>query len=167
MVEAAVFYGFSALILLSALFTVTSKNVLRSAVWLAVCLLGVAAIFMQLNAYFIAGIQILLYVGAVVVLAIFVINLTRQIAGKDAPQSNGQVLPAVLVSLFTAALLSAAVIKSGWAGKILAKTGQDNTEQIGRLLLTDFVVPFEAVSVLLLAALIGAVVLVASEEGRK
>lgn len=167
MVEAAIFYGFSALVLLSAVFTVTSKNILRSAVWLAICLLGVAAIFMLLNSYFLAGIQILLYVGAVMVLTIFVINLTRQIAGKNTPQMNGQVIPALLVSFFTAVLLVTAVLKSGWMGRLLNKTTEDNTELIGRMLLTDFVVPFEVVSVLLLAALIGAVVIVAGKGDEK
>ena len=167
MTEAILFYAFAGLILLSAILMVTSKNVFYSALYLALSLMGVAAIFVILNAYFLAGIQVLIYIGAVVVLAIFVINLTKQITGKDSPQFNRQIIPAILVSLTSAAVIILAVLKSGWAADITHTIPAAKTELIGKLLLTDFVVPFEVISVLLLASLIGAVVIVSADKEEK
>jgi len=165
MTEQVLFYAFAAVILASALMMVSSKNVFYSALWLALCLFGVAAVFVLLDAYFLAGIQVLIYIGAVVVLAIFVINLTRQITGKQARQMNKQVIPAVLASLLAFALIAAALLKGGWGMRLARHAADDKIPLIGELLLTKYVVPFEAVSVLLLAALIGAVVIVSKDGG--
>ena len=167
MVGAILFYSFAAVIVISALLMVSARNVFHSALWLALCLFGVAAIFVLLNAYFLAGIQLLLYVGAVVVLALFVINLTKAITGKEQKQVNAQVIPAILVSMLTGVLILLAVLKTDWSTRMAQNVAEDKTATIGRLLLTDFVVPFEVVSVLLLAALIGAIVIVAKDEGGK
>jgi NADH-quinone oxidoreductase subunit J len=147
---------------------VASRNIFHSALYLALCLFGVAAIFVLLNSYFLAGRQVLIYIGAIVILTIFVINLTKEITGRDIPQMNGQVIPAILASGLTAALIILTVIKTDWTTRMgqsvgsLAKT--DNTGIIGRQLLTDFILPFEIASVLLLAALIGAVVIVSRDK---
>ena len=167
MVESILFYSFAAVIVVSALLMVTARNVFHSALWLALTLFGVAAIFVLLNAYFLAGIQVLIYIGAVVVLALFVITLTKSITGKDSKQMNGQVVPAALVSLLTLVLILLAVLKTDWGTRMAQSVAEDKTALIGKLLLTDFVVPFEVVSVLLLAALIGAIVIVAKDEGDK
>jgi NADH:ubiquinone oxidoreductase subunit 6 (subunit J) len=168
MVELVIFYAFAALILLSAVLMTTSRNIFHSALYLALCLFGVAAIFVLLNSYFLAGIQVLIYIGAVVILTIFVINLTREITGKLIPQTNKQVIPAILASLLTAGLIILTVLKTGWGarlGQSVAKmSNTDNVGLIGRQFLTDFVLPFEIASVLLLAALIGAVVIVSKDE---
>jgi NADH-quinone oxidoreductase subunit J len=164
MIEMVLFYSFAAVILAAALLMVTSKNIFHSALYLAFTLFGVAAIFVLLHSYFLAGIQVLIYIGAVVVLTIFVINLTKEITGKTIPQMNGQVIPAILVSILALALIVSAVLKTDWLTRIPASTMEDNTALLGNQLLTNFAVPFEVVSVLLLAALIGAVVIVAKEK---
>ncbi|MCX7699051.1 MAG: NADH-quinone oxidoreductase subunit J, partial [Candidatus Goldbacteria bacterium] len=145
---------------------VTSKNIFHSALYLATVLFGVAGIFVLLNSYFLAGIQVLIYIGAVVVLAIFVINLTRKITGEDIPQFNKQIIPSFIVSALSVILIILVVLKTDWFKRIQGGTvaAVDNTAIIGRQFLTDFVIPFEVVSVLLLAALIGAIVLVARDR---
>ncbi len=162
-----IFYLMAFLIIVSAVLMVTSKNIFHSALYLAAVLFGVAGIFVLLNSYFIAGIQVLIYIGAVVVLAIFVINLTRKITGEEIPQFNKKVLPSFIVSLLSIALIILAVLKTDWFKRIQGKVAasMDNTTIIGRQFLTDFIIPFEVVSVLLLAALIGAIVLVAKDRG--
>ena len=131
-------------------------------------LFGVAGIFVLLDAYFLAGIQVLIYIGAVVVLAAFVINLTKQITGKDSPQFNKKIIPAIISAALTGALIILSVLKTDWATRIAQETAADKTAKIGKLLLTDFVLPFEIVSVLLLAAMVGAVIIVTSDkEGGK
>ncbi|MFP4466844.1 MAG: NADH-quinone oxidoreductase subunit J [Candidatus Goldiibacteriota bacterium] len=164
MAESIIFYGFSAVIVVSALLMVLSKNVFHSALWLALTLFGVAGIYVLLNAYFLAGVQVLIYIGAVVVLAVFVINLTKSITGKDSPQRNNSVLLAAMVSFAALFLILSALLKTAWGAAVSKTALPDSTPLIGKLLLTDFVVPFEVVSVLLLAALVGAVAIVSKDK---
>ncbi|MBN2753534.1 MAG: NADH-quinone oxidoreductase subunit J [Candidatus Goldbacteria bacterium] len=164
MVETILFYGFAALILISALLMVFAPNIYHSALFLALSLFGVAGIYVVLNSYFLAGIQVLVYIGAVVVLSLFVINLTRRIIEADSDQHNEQLLPAVIISALTAFLIISAALKTNWGKMIAHRVAQDNTALTGRLLLNEFVVPFEVVSVLLLAALIGAIAIVAGDK---
>jgi NADH-quinone oxidoreductase subunit J len=111
---------------------------------------------------------VLIYIGAVVVLLIFVKKHTRQIAGSSAAQVNEAVVPALITSLLTITLIVLAVLKTDWAtriGKSVAQTeAMDNTAVIGTQLLTNFAIPFEVVSVLLLAALIGAIAIVSRDK---
>lgn len=162
-----IFYLMAFLIVVSAVLMVTSKNIFHSALYLASVLFGVAGIFVLLNSYFLAGIQVLIYIGAVVVLTIFVINLTKKITGQEIPQFNKQILPSFIVSALSTVLIILVILKTDWLKRIQGGTiaTKDNTAIIGRQFLTDFVIPFEVVSVLLLAALIGAIVLVARDKG--
>lgn len=164
MIESVLFYSFAAVIIAAALLMVTSRDIFHSALYLALTLFGVAAVFVLLHSYFLAGIQVLIYIGAVVVLTIFVINLTKEITGRTIPQMNGQVIPAILVSILALGLIMSAVLKTDWATRMQASSAGDNTALLGTQLLTNFAVPFEVVSVLLLAALIGAVVIVSKDR---
>lgn len=164
MVELILFYFWAAVIIIAAIFTVISKNIYYSALWLGLTLFGVAGIFVLLNAYFLAGIQVLIYIGAVVVLTIFVINLTKEITGKLEKQHNKQVIPALISCILCVFLIISAVLKTDWATRIIHTTADDKTAKIGNLLLNDFVLPFEFASVLLLVALIGAIVIVSSDK---
>ncbi|HDT15615.1 MAG TPA: NADH-quinone oxidoreductase subunit J [Firmicutes bacterium] len=167
MAESIIFYSLAAVIVASALFTVLSKNIFHSALWLALSLFGVAGIYVVLNSHFLAGIQVLIYIGAIVVLAIFAINLTKSITGKDIPQMNGRTGAAFVVSAAGLFIIVSAVLKSAWGAAIAKGPAAGKTELIGKLLVGDFVIPFEVVSVLLLAALTGAVVIIsrAKEDG--
>ncbi len=167
MISLIFFYIFAVLIVISAIFVVISKNIYYSALWLALTLFSVAGVFILLNAYFLAGIQVLIYIGAVVVLTIFVINLTKEIEGKKEKQHNKQVIPALLASLTGAVLIILAVLKTDWSSRIINWTAYDETAKLGNFLLADFVIPFEAASVLLLIALIGSIAIVSLDKENK
>jgi NADH-quinone oxidoreductase subunit J len=172
MAEVILFYALAALLLLSAGLVVTVKDIFHAALWLALALFAVAALYVMLGAYFLAAIQVLIYIGAVVVLAIFVINLTRTVTGAPVTLSRRWVIPAALVSALTACLIVIALLKSADAGTPGAAAaaapplppGQDSAAVLGRHLLGDFVIPFELVSVLLLSALIAAIAIVGKDR---
>lgn len=165
--ETILFYALAAALLVSAGLVVTSRNIFHAALWLAVALFVVAALYVMLGAYFLAAIQVLIYIGAVVVLAIFVINLTRQVVGTPVTLARRWVIPAALVSALTACLIAVALLKSGLPGGQSPASGPggvDWTSVLGRHLLGDYVIPFELVSVLLLAALIAAIAIVGKDR---
>jgi NADH-quinone oxidoreductase subunit J len=165
MAETILFYALSAILLLSAGLVVTVRNIFHSALWLALALFTVAALYVMLGAYFLAAIQVLIYIGAVVVLAIFVINLTRTVTGAPVTLTRRWVIPAALVSALTACLIVVALLKSAGPAAARAVPGQEDTAAVlGRHLLGDFVLPFELVSVLLLSALIAAIVIVSKDR---
>ncbi len=158
-----VFWILATVIVVSALMVVTLRNIFHCALMLITSLSGVAGIFILLGAEFLAAAQILIYVGAVSVLMIFAIMLTRRLAGRKIPQVNRNATVGGLVALlFALAASELAVRTQAWklSGKPLP---DDVTSVIGQLLLTKFMLPFEVVSVLMLAALIGAVVLARGE----
>ena len=173
------FYALGALCVISGALVVTVKNIFHAALYLALCLFGVAALYVTLGAYFLAAIQVLVYIGAVVVLAIFVINLTRTVTGAPVTLSRRWVIPAALVSALTACLIIIALLKAGGpaggpeagpgpglsAGSAPAPLGgADSAAVLGRHLLGDYVLPFELVSVLLLSALIAAIAIVGKDR---
>lgn len=165
MAEMILFYALAALLLISAGLVVTVRNIFHAALWLALALFAVAALYVMLGAYFLAAIQVLIYIGAVVVLAIFVINLTRTVTGAPVTLSRRWVIPAALVSALTACLIVVALLKSAGAGGAdPASAGGDTAATLGRHLLGDFVIPFELVSVLLLSALIAAIAIVGKDR---
>jgi len=166
MADAILFYALAALLVVSAGLVVTVRNIFHAALYLAVALLAVAALYITLGAYFLAAIQVLLYIGAVVVLAIFVINLTRTVTGAPVTLTRRWVIPSALVSALTACLIVVALLKSGGGGAAPPVGGPapDTTAILGRHLLGDFVLPFELVSVLLLSALIAAIAIIAKDK---
>ncbi|MEW5922893.1 MAG: NADH-quinone oxidoreductase subunit J [Candidatus Zixiibacteriota bacterium] len=158
-----VFYLLSLALILSALMVVTLKNIFHCAIFLIITLFCVAGIYILLHAEFLAAVQVLIYVGAVSVLMIFAIMLTSQLTSKKIEQTNEQVTVAGLVSLAFLGSSMCAMLKTRWnIGEVTLP--ENNIMSLGKLLMTDFVLPFEVVSILLLAALIGAVVLARKES---
>jgi NADH-quinone oxidoreductase subunit J len=148
--EQLFFYIFAAIAVISALGVISVKNPVHSAVFLIACLLQVAAIFILLRSPFLAAVQVFIYVGAVVVLFLFAVMMLDIGRERLKEQIHGQkkiAVPAVILFLVLAGYLVAA-----------------NTEILGRLLYTRYIFPFEAVSVLLLVALIGAIILIIKEK---
>ena len=145
------------LTLLSAVKVVTAKNVVHAALFLVAALGGTAILFLMLSAEFVAWVVVLVYIGAVLVLFLFGIMITRAPTGKDAGlDSPNKLWPAVLSGL-TFVLLSWASI-DGFGSTEIAQLGEaTSTEVLGLALLGRFVIPFEVVSFVLLAALIGGV----------
>ncbi|MBI2167821.1 MAG: NADH-quinone oxidoreductase subunit J [Candidatus Omnitrophica bacterium] len=151
-------YLLMALSLLAAVGVVTFRNIFHSALALAGTLLGVAGIYLALRADFLAGVQILLYVGAVVTLILFAIMLTHRLGDPTIPQANKQSGPALAGLLILAALLGSLFLKTNWPVSEAALTPV-TVRVLAKALLGEFVFPFEVVSIVLLAALIGAIVI--------
>ena len=142
----------------SALRVVTSRNVVHAALYLVGTLLGAASLYVLLFAEFVAWVQVLVYVGAVVVLMLFGLMLTRAPIGKG-DFDNDQRGIAALVSLALFGVTSWIMVEAFEGQKIDIGDQKPTVEGIGEAIFSNFVLPFEVVSVLLLAALIGAVVI--------
>ncbi len=164
MTEQIVFYLFAFLIIASALAVVTLRNIFHCALFLILALFSVAGIFVLLHAEFLAVVQVLLYVGAVAILMIFAIMLTSQLAGKQTNLSNEQTFIGAFMTILLVFGLLFSLRETNFYISSKAAVSDQSTFEIGKLLMTDFVLPFELVSVLLLAALIGAILL-ARREG--
>jgi len=158
-----IFYLLSFVIIVAALLVVSLKNIFHSALFLILALFAVAGIYILLEAEFLAAVQVLIYVGAVAILIIFAIMLTSQLSSKAIKQSNEQVLLGIFVSAGFLMILLGSIPNTVWRisdGSLPV----NNTLSLGEYLMTDFILPFEVVSILLLAAMIGAIVL-ARKEG--
>jgi NADH-quinone oxidoreductase subunit J len=140
---------------------VTSKNVVHAALYLVVTLAMVGAVYLLLAAEFVAWVQVLIYVGAIVVLLLFSLMLTRAPIGTETLDNEQRGLAAIVAAGILAGL--AFLIQDSFAGARIHLTPV-RTSEIGVSIFRDYVLPFEVVSVLLLAALIGAVVLARKED---
>ena len=171
-----IFFLLSALMLVSGIMVVTVKNLIHAALWLISTFIGVAALYLLMEAEFLAIVQVLVYAGAVSILVLFAIMLTRQVTGEGTRQLNNR----WWVSLLVAALLFGGIIVptvwrqgSTWDTASLQvqntliepeqagipAVGIATTEDIGISLMREYLLPFEIVSVLLLAALVGSIVI--------
>jgi NADH-quinone oxidoreductase subunit J len=151
----------AAVILGSAVLVVTTRNLIHAALWLIVTLFGVAVLYALLNAGFLAVVQVVIYIGAIAVLFIFAVMLTRADLRDRTPQLNtGWWLNIVLAVLTFAGLIW---LFQSWTGfsKVASEipAGFDPVALLGNALISPdaYLLPFEVASVLLLAALVGAV----------
>ena len=148
--------------LVAALLVVTTPNLVHAALWLILTLFGVAATFVLLNATFLAVVQVVVYIGAIAVLMIFAIMLTRRVMKDAGPQTNSNWIWAALLGLVLFAGLTFVLINSGAVDASLPILADDvdTVAQLGLELVSPnaYVIPFEIASVLLLAAMIGAIV---------
>ena len=163
MVIKNVFFAILAILMIvSALKVVTTKNIVHAALWLVLVLAGVAGQFLLLGAEFVGVTQILVYIGAVIVLLLFGVMLTKASIGHEENiNMPNRVLPAVIGTLMFA-VMSYSIIDS-YRGEELPKETVTSAAMVSDSIFSDFIIPFEAVSVLLLAALIGAVVIARKE----
>ena len=152
-----VFLLFAALAVGSALLAMTTNQLVHSALWLVVTLGAVAGCFVLMTAEFVAWVQVLVYVGSVVVLVIFALMLTRQQSAISA-EVTGNRWTAGVLGLVAAVGLGATVI-SGFHGERIEGRRIGTAHSIGDALFNDWVLPFEILSGVLLAALIGAIVI--------
>jgi NADH-quinone oxidoreductase subunit J len=151
------FWVFAALAGASSIVVVTTRNVVHAALALAAALVGAAGIFILFGAEFVGLAQILIYVGAVVILFLFGIMLTSQQPGRPVVDNDQRWL-AALVALGIFGILAIGIL-AAFGGQQLRFKVAFPTRQLGTDLFTKWILPFEAVSVLLLAALVGAIVL--------
>ncbi|BDH08433.1 NADH-quinone oxidoreductase subunit J family protein [Streptomyces seoulensis] len=144
----------------AALITVTTRQLVHAALWLVVTLGGLAVEYLLLTAEFIAWVQVLIYVGSVVVLLLFGLMLTRAPIGRSPDADSGNRVPALVVAVASATALVWVVTDAFRATWIdLDGPAAGTTRVTGESLFRHWVLPFEALSVLLLAALVGAIVL--------
>ena len=144
----------------SAALVVTSRNVVRAALWLVVALGALAGCYLVLTAELVAVVQLLIYVGAVVVLLLFAVMFTRAPIGAADDLDTGNRPVAAVVALATAGLLIALLVDAFHAAYVDVRTAAPGSAAtIGGAVFRTWVLPFEVVSVLLLAALVGAIVL--------
>jgi NADH-quinone oxidoreductase subunit J len=155
------FYLLSGLAVLSGVLVITRKNPVHSALALILTLLSVSGLYLMLYAPFVAGVQIILYVGGIMVLFLFVIMLVNIEQSEKEKQFNQQWLPGILAALGLGTLFVVIYVK-GKAAFALAPPSMpeaDNTQRVGQMLYSNYMFPFEIASLLLLVAIIGAVVM--------
>jgi NADH-quinone oxidoreductase subunit J len=151
------------LLLSTAVRVVTTTNVIHAAVSLVFTLALTAVLFLLLSAEFVALVLILVYIGAVIVLFLFGIMITRAPLGKNAELDNDKNKKAGALIAFSIFLLFSYILINGFSGEI-AIDQATSTKLLGEILLTKFVFPFEIVSFVLLAALIGGITLARKDE---
>ncbi|HVM08114.1 MAG TPA: NADH-quinone oxidoreductase subunit J [Acidimicrobiales bacterium] len=161
MVAQNVFFGILALVMgVSAIRVVTVKNVVHAALYLVLVFAGVAGIFILLAAEFLAVVQVLVYIGAILVLFLFGTMLTRAPIGRTPDLDNpaGQRGLSALVALALFGFLGAILVDAFSDSKV-EPTGVVTSSDVALSIFQDYVIPFEVISILLTAALIGAVVI--------
>jgi NADH-quinone oxidoreductase subunit J len=148
-------------LVIAAILAAASRNLVRAVLWLGIVLALTAVLFVMLGAAFLATIQVLLYIGGVVTLMIFGVMLTNRAGGIEVPRQTRRKLPAAAVSIALFAALAAAILRGG-ADRLPAPATDAVAPSVGDLaatLLGKDLLAFEALSLLLLAAMIGAIVL--------
>jgi NADH-quinone oxidoreductase subunit J len=157
------FYGVAGVALLGAMGVLFLRNLFHAGLSLMLSLFAVAALFVLLGAEFLAGVQVLIYVGAVAVLILFAVMLTQRITSRSARQYTRALVPAFLVVV----VLAAATVLVVWKVELPplgTMPGTSAIEDLADLLLSTYLLPFEVISLLLLGALVGAIVLARKEE---
>lgn len=152
-----VYLAIGAAVVTSAFRVVTSQNVVHAALFLVATLAGSAALFLMLSAEFVAWTLVLVYIGAVVVLFLFGIMITRAPTGLDEGLDSDQKAWPALLSLAVFVVMAWTSIEAFGSNEVVTTGSPTSTELLGEALLGRFVVPFEVVSFVLLAALIGGI----------
>lgn len=160
------FYVIAAGIVFSALRVVTTKNVVHAALHLVAVLAGVGAQYVLLAAEFVAATQVLVYIGAIIVLFLFGIMLTRTRIGRDQDLTHKHWLGGAATALLLFGVMAYALLDEyGWsrsplpADTRITQVNGSNTATVSDAVFGQYLVPFEVISVVLLAALVGAIVL--------
>lgn len=166
--HAIAFYVFGILAVVLALATILHKNIFKSATFLAGMLFCLAALFVTLDAEFLAVVQVLVYIGAITILIVFAIMLTTRINDQDKAKFNDQRWIAGIATLGLLGLIVSVALKGGWGSVVTnaSELPKDILGAIGTALLSEFILPFDIVSILLLVALIGALH-IAKQDDRK
>jgi NADH:ubiquinone oxidoreductase subunit 6 (subunit J) len=159
--EAVGLAAVAAVLVVSSLLVVLSKNLFHSVLWLALALVATAGLFLLLRAEFLAAAQVLLYAGGVVTIVVFAIMLTERLAGESIRQMNRGIGWGAVFAVAVFGTVAWAVLRAAMPG---APAAPPTTAALGRALLTEWVLPFEVLAVLLVAALLGAVYLARTED---
>jgi len=153
--DVVAFWGLAVLLIGSALAVVLTKNLFHSVLWLALSLTAVAGIFLSLDAEFLAAVQLLLYAGGVITIVVFAIVVTERLVGERITQVSRRLLMGVIV----AGALLVALLRFLRGAELPVErpvVAVDVTRVLGQVLMTEFVLPFELLAVLLVIGLLGA-----------
>ena len=161
--EDALFWILAAAMLGSGLMVVTMRDIIRCGLAMIVCFGALAGIYVVLGAPLIAAAQVIVYIGAISVLILFAIMLTQTKAAPSRLVFQTQAVPAAIAAIVIALIIALAIAGTDW-GEVPRRI-RLATDELARLLFKDFVLPFEVVSVLLLAAVVGGVYLAKREPG--
>jgi NADH-quinone oxidoreductase subunit J len=161
-ISAIIFYLIAALILGAGILAVTTRKIFRAAIWLLFSLVGIAALYFWMQVEFIAAVQIIVYVGGIVVLIIFSIFLTEQ-SGKEMPRASlvrnlFAILAVVFGALFSCNLINEYFISDSERGPFHVAMADIGTQMLSTTAY-GYLLPFEVVSILLLSAMIGCIVI--------
>lgn len=158
-----IFFFLAGMILIPALSVVVSRNLFHAGLSLIVSFLGIAGIYVGLAAPFVAGMQVMVYAGAIAVILLFAFMLTHDIANPLQESSKLHQTAAGAVCLVLGAAIFRLLLSSGWES-LTAQPQETSLEALGTAFLTTYLVPFELVSILLLMTLVGAIVIARKEE---
>lgn len=156
--ETALFYIFAALTLASGLLVILSRNPITSAMFLVVTIAFLAGLFVLLHAFFLAAVQVLVYAGAVMVLFLFVIMLL-DLPAEERRKFNTFGIVAGIIGIVSLGYVFVSTIIKGGPGLGTTATLEGATAPLGKMLFTNYLLPFEIVSVLLLVAMVGVILL--------
>jgi NADH:ubiquinone oxidoreductase subunit 6 (subunit J) len=157
--ETVVFFLFAAVTLGSAAVVVLARSLIYSAFALLFTFFGVAGLYVLLGADFLAATQLLIYVGGILVLLLFGVMLTHKLYDLDLKSEVTQFVPGLIVAVGLFVILTATAVRTPWAAGA-GRPPAPTTREIGQLFMGPYLLPFEAASVLLLVALIGAAMIV-------
>lgn len=150
------------IVLGSAIMVVTLKNIFHSLLFLVLAFLGVAGVYLLLSADFLAAVQVLVYIGAIVILMMFALMLTHRVMTTRITQTVGQWWLAFPAAIGVLVVLVRLFVLNPWALK--ATPAAPTTGIIGKALLTKYMLPFELASIVLLVAMVGAIVLAKEDK---
>lgn len=161
--EVVAFWGLAVLLIGSALSVVLTKNLFHSVLWLALSLTAMAGIFLALDAEFLAAVQLLLYAGGVITIVVFAIVVTERLVGERITQTSRHIVTGVVLA---GALLFAVLrfLRGAHLPVERPVIAVDVTRALGQVLMTEFVLPFELLAVLLLVSLLGALYFARPED---
>jgi len=161
--ETIAFWSLAVVLVGSALAVVLSRNLFHSVLWLALALTGTAGVFLLLEAEFLAAVQLLLYAGGVVTIVVFAIVVTERLVGERITQTNRRITAGAVVALAFVAFVVNFISQQPLAATRQPLTS-DLTRTLGEGVLTRFVLPFELLGVLMLAAMLGAIYFARPED---
>ena len=168
--EKTVFFILSFIILIFSVLTVTSRRILRAAVYLLFVLLGTAGIFFMLNFYFLAAVQLTVYAGGIVVLIIFSIMLTSHVNEKLESAGLKKIVFSLIAAAAGAFVCLYSILNYNFP-KVSDAVNDSSMRNIGKQLLSykdsGYVLPFEVISILLLAAMVGSIIIAKREQTKQ
>ena len=162
-VDDILFFVLAEILLGSGLLVVTMRDIIRCGLAMIVCFGALAGIYVTVGAPLVAATQVLVYIGAISVLILFAIMLTQTKVGSTKLVFQTQAVGAAIAAIVLAVVIALTVGATDWRG--VAQRAHTATDQLARVLFADYVLPFEVVSVLLLAAVVGGVFIAKREEG--